>query len=233
MQLSKKQLNLLYQQQQQASGAVNPIPGLSPAAYFKFNTGITVTGLGVSQWDDQSGNSRHLLQGTDANRPSKEADGSILFNGTAHFLKCSAFTLNQPETVAILYKSISWTDNDRIFDGNANDAGVYYQETATPNTSIYAGAAVVNADPDIAIGSYGVALVQFSGATSSIAINGGVAVTGNAGASNMGGFALGAKADGTVNGNIQVKEAAIFPAVLSAGERASVAAYLMALGGVS
>ncbi len=45
------------------------VSSLGPAAWFRANTGITVTGLGVSQWDDQSGNARHLLQGTDANRP--------------------------------------------------------------------------------------------------------------------------------------------------------------------
>lgn len=31
----------------------------------RFNSGITETGSGVSQWDDVSGNGNHLLQGTE------------------------------------------------------------------------------------------------------------------------------------------------------------------------
>lgn len=42
---------------------------LQPAAWFRADTGVTVTGQGVSTWADQSGNGRDLLQGTDASRP--------------------------------------------------------------------------------------------------------------------------------------------------------------------
>jgi hypothetical protein len=66
------------------------------AAWFRLGVGITETGQGVSQWDDQSGNGRHLKQGTDGARPSKQSDGSILFNGSDEFLKCDAFTFSQP-----------------------------------------------------------------------------------------------------------------------------------------
>ena len=59
------------------------------------NTGITVTGSGISQWDDVSGNGNHLKQGTDANRPSKEANGSVLTDGLAHYMQTDAYTLNQ------------------------------------------------------------------------------------------------------------------------------------------
>ena len=48
-------------------------------AWYQFNIGITVTGAGVSTWADQSGNGNDLLQSTDADRPSHESDGTILF----------------------------------------------------------------------------------------------------------------------------------------------------------
>lgn len=37
--------------------------------HFDAALGITQTGRGVSQWNDQSGNGNHLVQATDANRP--------------------------------------------------------------------------------------------------------------------------------------------------------------------
>src|SRR3990167_628749 len=91
---------------------------LDPVAWFRFNIGITETGQGVSTWADQSGEGNDLLQGTDAARPPKQSDGSILFNGTDEYLKCVAFTFNRPETAYILFKQITNTSNDYIYDGN-------------------------------------------------------------------------------------------------------------------
>ena len=44
--------------------------GLSPAAWYKAESGITLNGSNVSQWDDQSGNGRHLVQATSARQPA-------------------------------------------------------------------------------------------------------------------------------------------------------------------
>jgi hypothetical protein len=209
------------------------IRSLGPAAWFRMDQGITVTGSGVSQWDDISGNGRHLKQGADANRPALQADGTVLFNGTSHFLKCDAFTLNQPETVYLLFKQVSWTASDTFFDGNADATGRLYQLSSSPSMQASAGAALaVMAGP--AIGSVGVVSLVFNGASSSASVNNGAATTGDAGASNMGGFTLGTRGS-TVDrfANIQVSEAIIFPAAHDAATRARIVAGLMARHGVA
>lgn len=204
----------------------NPIPGLLPAAYFKFNTGITVTGAGVSQWDDQSGNGRHLLQATDTNRPALQADGSILFDGVDNYLKCDAFTLNQPATFYLRFRQVTWTDQDRIFDGNTLNASPLYQASATPTIRIFAGTAEVADNGNLAVNTYGSVAVVFNGASSSILVNATTETTGNPGASNPAGFTLGATPTPSAYSNIQVKEVAIFAAAHSAATRANVIAYL-------
>ncbi len=75
----------------------NFVLGLSPAAWFRAGTGITVTGSGVSQWDDQSGNARHLKQGTDANRPI-----ALLHTGTNYLYLPGVASNNatSPDSVA-------------------------------------------------------------------------------------------------------------------------------------
>lgn len=210
----------------------NYIRSLAPAAWFRFNEGITVTGSGVSQWDDVSGNARHLLQGTDAARPALQADGSILFNGTSHFLKTAAFTLNQPTTVVLVVKQVSWTINDRFFDGNAALGGVLFMSATTPTIAIFAGSTAAS-NTNLAVGANGVVSAVFNGASSLIQVNANAATTGNAGANNMGGFTLGADGANLNFGNIQVYEAAIFPSAISAADRARVAAGLMAKHGIA
>jgi hypothetical protein len=66
-------------------------------AWYKSGVGVTLNGGDVSQWDDQSGNARHLTQGTAANQPLYNASdanwnglASITFNGTSDFLLCHA-----------------------------------------------------------------------------------------------------------------------------------------------
>ncbi len=194
----------------------------------RFNQGITVTGSGVSQWDDQSGNGNHLLQGTDANRPSEEVDGSILFNGTAHFLKAAAFTLVQPETIYILGKQVTWTADDRWIDGNANNTGVLQQAAPSPEIRIFAGAFLGNIS--LTLDTDGIITSVFNSTSSVIQLNNDSPVTGDAGAANMGGFILGARGDGTTNfSNIQVKEALIYSEAHDAATRAQVIGYLQSI----
>src|SRR5690348_15932843 len=176
---------------QLARGIGNPILALpNLAAYFKFNTGITVTGAGVSQWSDQSGNGRHLLQATDTYRPALQADGSILFDGADNYLKCNAFTLNQPETIYLRLKQVTWTTAEYFCDGNATATGAVLQAAAgspaSPQIELRAGG-VIGPNSDLAIGSYGVVCAVINGASSVLVVDSGAAVTGNAGASNMGG----------------------------------------------
>ena len=198
----------------------------------KFNSGITVTGAGVSQWDDVSGNGNHLKQGTDTNRPSKESDGSILFDGVDNFLKADAFTLVQPETVYFLGKQVTWTSADRFFDGNTDDTGGINQNPTTPKLRVNAGIAFDD-DGTMAVDTYAIISVIFNGASSSIQTNYATIVTGNAGAGDMGGFTLGSRPSVTLVSNIQVKEIAVFNTAHDAVTRLQMIAYLAQIGSLN
>ncbi len=319
-------------------------------AWYRFNTGLTVTGSGVSQWDDASGNGNHSLQAADADRPSPGGLGSdvvvngdfsadsdwvkgsgwtiasgvasaanagasnlsqsgsltlgveykitftisnyvsgtlklfaglgvitstysangtyteyltaasdgtiyiqsagtasfdvdnvsyesvdrsegVLCDGISQFLKTNAFTLNQPTTIYLLFKQITWASGEHVTDGNANDSGTIFQRNTTPGLGLFAGGAVGNVD--LTLDTYGIISAVFNGASSVIQLNNETPVTGNSGASNMGGFTLGAKADGTVSAHAQFKEAMGFSGAHDAATRLTNINYLASVGGLS
>lgn len=203
---------------------------LDPSAWFRRGD-WTVTGSGISQWNDSSGNGRHLLQGTDAARPAGQSDGSVLFNGTSHFLKCAPFTLNQPTWVVIAVKQVSWTAFDYFCDGNTGDSAIIRQVTATPQVGIYAGTSLGNVS--LTLSSLGVIAAVFNGASSSVRLNNGSPVSGNAGAGNPGGFTLGAAGNAGNPSNIQVYETVIFPIAPSAAQEDQMVRYMGGIAGLS
>lgn len=202
------------------------------AAWFRFGRGITVTGAGVSQWDDVSGNARHLKQGTDTNRPALQADGSILFDGVDNFLKCDAFTLNQPDTWYVLCNPITWTSGDVIVDGDLATATQIQQVTSSPKIRIRASTGL--GDIDFPLGSYGVVAAVFNGASSSLQLNNGAPLTGDAGTVAAAGATLGARGDGAAGwANIRVKELIIFAAAHDAITRKRLIHYLRTFVGTA
>lgn len=158
----------------------------------------------VSLWGDKSGNGNDLVQATETNRPLWSADG-ILFDGVDNFMKAAAFTLVQPEFIYIVFKQVTWTNGDYILDGNGTNVGYLRQLGVTPELQAYAWTASAN-DSNLSLNTYGIARVQFNGASSTFQINENTQITGNFGAANMGGFTLGSRGDNSTFGNIEVKE---------------------------
>lgn len=199
------------------------------AAWFKFNKGITVTGAGVSQWDDQSGNGRHLKQGTDTNRPALQADGSILFDGADNYLVTDAFNIEQPFTRYVLFSAIAWTGNDCIWVGAADCRS--RQVTATPQIDFNCGSSIGTVSPTL--GTYNVLCCVGNGASSVLQLNNDTPVTGNAGAGGIDGLWLGSSTTPANFGNIQAKEDITFSAAHDADTRRRVIRYLASVGGLS
>lgn len=201
------------------------------AAWYRFGMGITVTGAGVSQWNDASGNGRHLLQGTDAARPPLQADGTVLFDGVAQFLQTSGFTLNQPETVYILCNQVSYAVNRVLLDGSlaatmrllqgGSVAGqLYIRLTSTVGD---------NTDAALPIGTYGVIACVFNGVASAIQVDNRATTTGDVGATNASGFTVGANGSGAAFANIRVKEVIVCNTAHDGTRRAQMLAWLRSL----
>jgi len=209
------------------SNGLQAVVALSPQAWYRYGIGITVTGAGVSTWADQSGNGRDLLQGTDAARPSLEADGSILFNGTSHFLQTAGFTYTHPFTWYLLGRQITWTSNDHIFNGVAQNTATY-QEGTTPQIQLFPGTAANNGD--WTLGIYAPICVIFNAASSLIRIGNNAPTTGDTGdtaASDPGGFTLSAANSGAGGfSNIQVKEIILYSGAHTTTQQSQIMNYL-------
>lgn len=196
-------------------------------AWHRFNLGITITGSGVSQWDDQSGKANHLLQAVDANRPAKQADGSILFDGVAFFLKAANFTLNQPLTVYALLRQVTWTINNLFFDGGVVATQVR-QDVATPSLAMN-GAIVLPGQGNLALNTYGALCCVYNSTNSAFHVNLTAPVVGDAGANNPGGFTIGAARTGAAFCNVQYKEVFVFAEAHEPGTRTRLLQYLRSL----
>jgi hypothetical protein len=213
----------------EASTASSGPPSTDLAAWFAKSTGISSSGGAVSAWADQSGNARDLVQATGANQPALQGDGTILFNGTAHFLKTAAFTLNQPCSIYLRFKQVTWTANDRVFDGNASGSALMVQSGSSPALALFAGTGTVPSTSALAVDTWGSIAAVFNGASSVIQVSGQAAATANSGAGNPGGLTLGANGAGAQFGNIQVAGVVVYAAAHDATQRAAVFTYLDAL----
>jgi len=199
-------------------------------AWYQFNTGITVTGAGVSTWADQSGNGNDLLQSTDTNRPSKEANGTILFDGVDNFLRAASVTLTQPVTIYLIFKQVTWTSADYFYTGTDGTNGLLLQQfystgDATPDIRMYSGAN----GPEYrtyALDTYGVTGSVFNTTSSTLFVNGSSVDTGSVGTTNGTEIILGAANSSAGNAaNIQVAEMLVYTAAHGADEAAQVNTY--------
>lgn len=168
---------------------------------------------------DQSGNARNATQATAANQPAYQTDKSALFDGANDFLKAVAFTLNQPETIYLYGRAVTWSNSDIIYDGESNVTMALQQITASPQLRLFAGSGSAEFSGWI-LNTYGVLTAIFNGVNSLLQVNNGAPTALDAGTSNAGGFQLGRNGGASVYANVQVKEVVIYPAAHSASQRA-------------
>ena len=196
------------------SAADSVISALTPAAWYRNATGVTESGGFASQWDDYSGNARHLVQGVGTNQPAYSA-GVLTFDGADNYMVASSWSQAQPTTVALVGKQISWTPPNTFFDGSSGlSSGRLLQFTATPQIFLAAPSTTAG-NSNLTVGSRGVIVAVFNNASSSIRVNNTTKTTGTAGTNNMGGFVLGASGGLGAFSNITAEEVIIFPSALS------------------
>ena len=160
--------------------------------------------------------------------------GEAYFDGTADYLKSAPYSLSNPESVYFVGSQVTWTSDDRIFDGNSNNSRAVWQNTGTPDFLTYAGttdAAIRNGG--WAIGAKAVLALIFSGAASSARVNLNTATTGSIGAVAGGAFTLGSRSDGVQNSNITWSQTLIRSVADDTALSTRIIRYFMRIGGIS
>lgn len=212
------------------STVLDPTSITGLAAWFKADA-ITgkIDGDAIAQWNDGSGNNRHLAQATGSKQPLyKTAIQNSLpivrFDGTDDTMKV-AFTLNQPEHVFAVVKITSTSASKYLWDGGAvGDVMVLYQSLSAGNLRQYAGTNGASLT-GISWATFHQVSALYNGASSEIRLDAAATAT-SVGAANAGGLAVGSNFGGTNNSAIDVAEILVYSAALSATDKGRVEAYL-------
>jgi len=201
---------------------------------------FTLDGTSVDQWNDKSGNGRHVKNtNNDATRPTYNATtGRVTFTAAnSTFLKIDEFAgagLTQPNTIFIVAKLTGALDANAAFytgKGTGQRNQLYTTTAASGTYFILAGTAlsIGAADADDNIHA-----TEFNGASSKHWINGSLAGSGNAGVSNLDGFQLGALVWGaTYFADIEIMEVIGYNATLTEADRDKITGYLSDRWGIA
>ena len=190
----------------------------------------------VGQWQDQSGNARHVAQATSTKRGTLKTGIQnglpvVRFDGVDDFLKATAFTLNQPVSCFLILKKRSATEPTLHAYSDGNSAGSCEHDNgggggAGSGIRQYAGS--TGGSVELGTTAFAAICSVFNGASSRIRLNDGTANTGNVGVGNPGGFTLGATADGAATSDIDVAEILVYSGALSVSDETSARNYLNA-----
>jgi len=198
-------------------------------AHYQKGVGITVTGSGVAVWADQSGNSNDLLQAVDAKRPVFDAiNKTLVFDGSNDHLQWSG-TLNQPETVIMLFRLVNPASNNRIYDGGP--AGSTMQLTMSDALGGLNANAGSNRAFSIPLSTYVVTTVIYDGAIGTLTqvnLDAPTNVGLNIGSNNAAGLTIGSRGSDANHSSIEVVEAVVYDKVLTTSEITGVVTPLMA-----
>lgn len=218
------------------AAALPPPPTANLVAHYDASdaSSITIT-TGVSKWNDLSGNGNNLLQNVGSKQPTYTGTGTssiVNFDGSNDDLKTANFTLNQPETIYVVVKQVTWTINRYLTDGSTTDRMDIYDETSTPSIALYAGSST-SVNSGLTLNTVMVVAAVFNGASSSVSVNDNTKATGNVGSNNAGGFTLGsAGSEAGAFSNIGVQEVYIYSAAHSNAQQTAIISYLRAKWGI-
>jgi hypothetical protein len=112
--------------------------------WVKADNGITISSSSISQWSDQSGYSRNLLQSTSSNRPTLLTNGQN-YNPTLHFTASSSQFFSRNTNFDIFAGSYSIY----IVGYNTSGQRTFISVSQTGGTSINSGIHIEAQDPSL------------------------------------------------------------------------------------
>jgi len=161
---------------------------------------------GTTSFTESSANAATVTINQSGGIPAQIIGSNVLlFDGGSFFEQMVDASIVQPVTWFMPIKFINRVASRYLMDGASADTGVVELDAAAANMDIYAGS-VTGTQAGPAVNSWKTMAVCFDGANSFLQFTGSAAVTGDAGASNMGGFTLGASASGTNAANFMTTE---------------------------
>lgn len=208
------------------------IAALSPSNWYRSSNATSAA------WTDAGFIGATLVQSTDTNRPTKQVNGALLFDGTDNYMETSAFStaIAQPFTEYLLYKQVTYTANDTILDrltsGPSTAYCAIYQNGGSPIVKMFCSQ---NGPTDLTPpldGYYALAAV-FNGASSIMRRDLTTPLTGDVGvAFALDGITMGARNDLANFANVEIMECIVFPSAHTALQTYEVNRYLMRRGGL-
>ena len=191
------------------------------------------TGTAVSQWNDKSGNSRHVVQATGAQQPDRSATygarTAVRFTASnSNVLRPGASaTVNQPITLfAVAARSSgSGSANARII---ASFSGTGFQLLIGEGAlgSLYAGTAFVTQGSAPSAGVLHQISAIANGASSQVWGNGTAGTAGNAGSNSLALSTVGASGNNTNYLQGDIAEVIVYDSALGTTDRQAVETYL-------
>lgn len=228
-----------------APGAASAAPSATPPVtsglqlWYEADTTPYPDGAAVTSWADKSGFGR-TLSAFDAGaapvmrRGAVNGRAAVEFDGVRSLLKTysSTFTLSQPTTFFVVYRSLDPNTGARafVFDSRNSSVRQVFGRPGAGQVRLYANLDFDFAGISYPFPSFDIWSGTFNGGASSLYRNGTVLGTGNAGGSALDGFAVGALSTSAQYGydyaKVQVAEILYYSGSLSTASRTAVTDWL-------
>lgn len=207
-------------------------------AWYKADSLVLNDGDAVASWTDESGNSRHAVQATGANKPLYKTNivngrPAIKFDGVNDFLATASFgATTQPMTIYFVAQRVGTTASGyQLADGIVVGNRMTLESVVTTGLPLIFAGASLSGIEDLGSSAFLFKAV-FNGASSKISINDIHHATGSASTGTITGITLGAAYNGTAGWNGYIAEAMYFDGAVTTDNDFAIKRSLMAKYGI-
>jgi hypothetical protein len=217
-----------------SAGAWYDPSDLSTMAQNGDGSGAAALDAPVGRILDKSGRGNHAVQAAAASRPMLRRENGLWFlefDGNDDWLR-AAFACGQPYERVSAIRQLSWTVNDRIFDGVTANSQLF-QSSASPDLRTNDGFSSTPPVSSAGVGVNAVVSERHDNAGSRLAVNNLPPVTGTTGSNNPGGITIAATTGGGGCGHIRLYGACMIARALKDGEALRLRRFMAARAGVA